>query len=61
MAATGTRRTAKHGYCRNKRPERGKMSGRWGGRANYSLLGIAEVVKSSYLCTRKIDNISNYE
>ena len=29
--------------------------------ANYSLLGIAEVMKSSYLCTRKIDNISNYE
>ena len=29
--------------------------------ANYSLLGIAEVVKSGYLCTRKNENISNYE
>ena len=38
------------------------MGGRWGGEeVNYSLLGIAEVVKSGYLCTRKNENISNYE
>ena len=37
------------------------MGGRWCGRVNYSLLGIAEVVKSGYLCTRKNENISNYE
>jgi len=28
---------------------------------NYSLLGIVEVVKSRYLCTRKIDIFINYE
>ena len=41
--------------------ERGRWDEDGAAGANYSLLGIAEVVKSGYLCTRKNENISNYE
>ena len=41
--------------------ERGRWVEDGAAGANYSLLGIAEVVKSGYLCTRKNENISNYE
>lgn len=41
--------------------ERGRWDEDGAAGANYSLLGIAEVIKSGYLCTRKNENISNYE